>query len=128
MENGSDNDRELLAEEPLRGLREFLAKAEKPILARQWIETDVMRIYVRKSMRILEGQTLQCLDIAAIEVQEEYQGQGLFKTFVTKAHQLNPYQATCIEHAQSPYIEKWCQTNGWRIIPNTFPPSFYLPK
>ncbi|MHB8595463.1 MAG: hypothetical protein ACYDER_01480 [Ktedonobacteraceae bacterium] len=112
MENNNDNNVEFLLEEPLRELGVFLAKAEKPILARQWIEADIMRVYVRKSRRILEGQPFACLDIATIDVEEEYQHQGLFKTFVTKAHELNPFRRLVLNMRKTPLLKNGVKQMG----------------
>ncbi len=75
----------------------FLTHAEGKRMYRSWIETDIMSVYLRKSKRLLSGVMRQCLDIAAIEIEEGYQQQGLFSQFMLKVHELHPYEATYIE-------------------------------
>ena len=105
----------------------FLKEAESHRLYRAWVETEAMRVYLRKSQRPLEGVMRQCLDIATIEVEEGYRQQGLFTAFMLKAHALHSWEATYLEHA-NPIIERWCTRRGWTNDPRTFPPSFYFLK
>lgn len=52
-------------------------------LRNKWIRSDVLKIYVRKSKRLLEGQHMDCIDLASMEViEEENYGKGIFTKFL----------------------------------------------
>ncbi|SRR6266849_579113 len=108
-------------------VEDFLREAESHRIYRQWVYADTMRVYLRKSQRLLEGERRQCLDIATIEVAEGHARLGLFTAFTLKAHELHSWDATYLEHANS-IIQRWCVKRGWTNDPGTFPPSFYLLK
>lgn len=73
-------------------LKEFIESDIKNI----WIEEPNIRVYVRRSLRCLTGNTLEkCLDIASVEVDENKQRQGIFTKFLVEfeqsAKKLNRY-------------------------------------
>lgn len=77
-----------------------------------------MRVYLRKTQRIILGQVLTSLDIASIEVEERYYHRGLFSSFVIRAHETNPYQVTYLDHALNPVVRSWCIRQGWNCYAN----------
>lgn len=108
---------------------EFLeAATARRFLYRSWVETKAIRAYLRKSQRLLDGVARQCLDIASVEIADEYQQQGLFTAFVLQAHELHMWEATYIEHAYNSIIAHWCRKRGWKCDPGSDPLSFYLLK
>jgi hypothetical protein len=117
----------LLLSEIIPQVKDFLKEAESHRIYRSWVETDAMRVYLRKSQRPLAGVMRICLDIATVAVDEGYRQHGLFTAFMLKTHALHPWEATYLEHA-NPIIEQWCTKRGWTNDPRTFPPSFYLLK
>lgn len=52
---------------------------QKP-LNRVWLENEAIKLYVRKSIRLIEGQQLDFIDIASIIVNENYQNKGFFQS------------------------------------------------
>src|SRR5579864_6244189 len=82
----------------------FLDKAEICRMHRQWLENAAMRVYLRKTQRIIQRRVLTCLDIASIEIEEQYYRRGLFSSFVTKVQEMNPYQVTYLEQALNPVV------------------------
>jgi GNAT superfamily N-acetyltransferase len=100
---------------------------DHPTLRNRWIEADdVMSVYLRKAYRRASYPTIASLDIASIEVDPEYQRRGLFRTFVTEAHQRHPYRMTYLESVHTPVLERWCERHGWTLEPSSSPPSYYL--
>ncbi|MGB8346340.1 MAG: hypothetical protein WCD86_15760 [Ktedonobacteraceae bacterium] len=130
MEQESDpaNERDRLLSGIMQQFGAFLTQAETRWQYRVWLETAAMRVYVRKTRRLLAGIVRNSLDIAAIEIAEEQQGKGLFSAFMTNVHTLNPYEVTYLEHAHNPLIETWCVRHGWVADPGTSPVSFYALK
>ena len=130
MEQESDpaNERDRLLSGIMQQFGAFLIQAETRWQYRVWLETTAMRVYVRKTRRLLAGLMRNSLDIAAIEIAEEQQGKGLFSAFMEKAHSLNPYEVTYLEHAHNPLIEVWCVRHGCALDPGTSPASFYALK
>ena len=130
MERADDpiSERDWLLAGIMQQFGAFLTEADKRWQYRIWLETAAMRVYVRKTRRILAGTMRNSLDIAAIEIAEEQQGNGLFSAFMTNVHTLNPYEVTYLEHAHSPIIAEWCVRHGWVADPGTSPASFYALK
>ena len=128
MERPDVNDeREKLLAVMVPQVEDFLREAESHRIYRQWVYADTMRVYLRKSQRLLEGENRRCLDIATVEVAEGHARLGFFTAFTLKAHELHSWDATYLEHA-NPIIERWCVKRGWTNDPKTYPPSFYLLK
>lgn len=98
-----------------------------------WLQDDTMKVYVRKGFHILsQGQRVSVtLDIAAVEVEEEKRGQGYWNEFLTKAHEMNPWDATFIECVHNPRLAASLIRHGWINVPSNMPgriESFFLPK
>lgn len=106
----------------------FLAQSSRSPaqVSRAWIGTDIMRGYLRAGPRSLDGAVRSCLWIASITVSKLYRQRGLFAGFIWHMHSINPYQATLLEHATNLLVEQWCVGHGWKPVPRSFPPSFYL--
>ena len=45
----------------------------------KWVENPYIKIYTRKSIRLFNKEKIDCLDIANIEVPEDFRGQGIFE-------------------------------------------------
>lgn len=51
----------------------------------KWVNDELFKIYVRKSVRRLKGKMRICLDFASFEVMNENNyGKGIFTNFLTK--------------------------------------------
>lgn len=51
----------------------------------KWFDFNHMRVYVRKGFHYIHGRVLSTLDIANVQVDEEYQNQGRFRWFLVGA-------------------------------------------
>lgn len=116
------------SEEALRELECFLRETHHRLPARTWIETAAMHVYLRLSYRFLQGNALQCLDIATIEIHPNFRKQGLFSTFLTAAHDLHRYPVTYLEQVSNPVIVAWCQRSGWHQERDGSSLAFFLIK
>ena len=105
-------------------LTEFLNTKWPP---NQWIEEPHMRIYVRRSLRMLgnnkdgENKLTPCLDVATIEVDEEKRGKGLFTLFLSRVENeaKNLHRNVYVESIQEPRLVKFLTKRGYEFVPNT---------
>lgn len=113
-------------------LQAFLKEAEESYHARQWLADDKMKVYVRKGRHAISpGKIATTLDIASVEVDEEYQRQGVWSDFIQKAHELNPWEATYVECVHNPHLAESLLRHGWMPVsqPGLYSPeSFFMPK
>jgi N-acetylglutamate synthase-like GNAT family acetyltransferase len=85
-----------------------------------WISKDGQNVYVRKSMRNLDGPpAMWVFDIANIETPPKKQGKGRFKQFlsdVENALQGTTYEAIYIENVQVPRFADYFRRTGWTEV------------
>lgn len=109
-------------------LDKFIKDSEYRFINNLWLRDDSMSVYVRKARHVLyPGKMSLTLDIAAVEVEEKMQRQGIFTRFLSKAHALNPWEATFVENAHAPHLAKFLMTHGW-LSQHLFPESFFMLK
>lgn len=110
-------------------LEDFIEKNKNTLYCQpKWFEDDNMKVYIRKGRHVLTANKLQvCLDIAAVEVIEDKRGQGIFSSFLTKAHEINPWEATYMECVNNTDLAAFLVKNGWMMAPNS-PDCFFLIK
>lgn len=90
----------------------------------EWIHDAFMKVYVRKAFhRLRTNEILTTLDIASVEVYEEYRNQGLWTEFIHHAHLINPWEATFIECVHNSTLYKSLLRHGWSLLPEE--KSFY---
>jgi len=84
----------------------------------RWIYFTHMNVYVRKSWRnyhhiqsSLHYQT--CLDIATVDVEEDYQHTGLFKEFLTHAESINIFPLIMVENVHNPVLPEFLKSVGY---------------
>lgn len=113
----------------LEQLADFIKNTESGLRS-LWLEDDVMKVYVRKGYHVIHqgGKAAITLDIAAVEVIEEKRGQGHWADFVTKAHEMNPWEATFVECVHNPELAASLMKHGWMVAPGVAMESFFLPK
>jgi predicted acetyltransferase len=59
---------------------------------------------VRKSFRLHNGEMLRCFDIATIELEDEFRGQGFFKLFIDRFHKTNRRENIFFESVLNPKL------------------------
>jgi predicted acetyltransferase len=92
----------------------FLASSRNVASARLHIEDEFMRVYVRKSTRLLDGAKRTTLDIATVEVDEQHRGKGHFGRFLAYAEIVNPFEALYIESVLDPAQWAIYESRGFR--------------
>ena len=99
-------------------LSEFLACTDGP--ANQWIRERHMSVYVRKGRRYLEGQTMDCLDIGTVTVDERHRGKGHFTKFLLRFEQeaSRLRRLVYVESILEPRLVPFLIKRGYKFVPN----------
>lgn len=101
-------------------LNKFLASSHR----NRWLESEHLKVYVRRSQRLVNGQAYKALDIATIDA--EPTGQGIGTRFITAAHELNPFPVTFVENSLHEGLTRWLARNGW--LEHSLPYCWYKLK
>ena len=109
-------------------LSEFIKNADNSGPRNLWIEDENMKVYVRKSRRLLAGKMICALDIATISVDESKQRQGFCTNFLTEAHESNPWDATFVECVLDKNLSSSLIRRGWILKEGEETESFFMPK
>jgi hypothetical protein len=94
----------------------------------QWLETDTIKIYIRKGTHMIDGNLAKTLDIANINIDETERGQGVGTMLIDWLHQQNPFPVTHVENIQNPRLYTHLKRLGWLDVAGTEPPSVYKLK
>jgi hypothetical protein len=86
-----------------------------------WIDEKYMKVYVRRSMRLIGPDTVPCLDLATVEVDEDKRGGGVLTLFIKRfereAKKLN--RAVYVESILEPRLIPFLIKNGYAFVPMT---------
>lgn len=74
-----------------------------------------MSLYYRVTSRVIEGKRLDTLDLATVEVDEEFRGQGLFSQFLSDVEEIaKEYQRTIfVESILNPRLYGFLTRKGY---------------
>ncbi len=78
------------------------------------LQRAAFSLYVRCSLRDIEGIELVTLDIAAVQVPEKFRGRGWFRSFRQIAEALNPWHATYCEMVHNERLAAHLQSAGYK--------------
>ena len=78
------------------------------------LQRTAFALYVRCSLRDIEGIELVTLDIAAVQVPEKFRGRGWFRSFRQIAEALNPWHATYYEMVHNDRLAVHLQSAGYK--------------
>ena len=98
-------------------------------LRNAWIYERDIAIYVRRSIRFINNQSVKCLDIGSVEVVEKRRGKGVFTAFLSRfekeAKKLN--RAVFVESILEPRLVRFFIQRGYSRHPQTldFCPSMF---
>ena len=81
----------------------------------KWLKDRYLRVYVRKSRRMIEGDFLSALDIASI--QATFPGKGHGTKFLMEAERISPFAVTFVECVHNERFRGWLVRNGWARVP-----------
>ena len=89
-------------------LKEFDSFADDEI-RNQWLEVGKARVYVRKSIKFLEGQTYKCYDIANVEIEIPNEGifTGFLQQILDKYNRSNFYVESILNPAMTHILKKF---------------------
>lgn len=68
-------------------------------LKNAWLAEKHIQVYVRRSVRMIEGEMVPCLDISSVEVDEDMRGIGIFTGFLKR------FEEAAKEMGRPVYIE-----------------------
>ena len=80
-----------------------------------WISDNLIHVYIRCRMRVIEDEPRITLDIGNIEVSENYRRRGVFKNFLTYAHMINPWDATYVENVTNGILWIYLEKENWNL-------------
>jgi hypothetical protein len=108
----------------IKALAEFIKQDRFPHNC--WLSGSDMQVYVRKSMRFLDGKQYVMLDIGNVEVRKK--GKGKFTKFLQEAEGLNPWHGVYVENVFMPRFQVFFLKQGYIQATKEFAPSFYKMK
>ena len=99
-------------------LSEFLADEK---LRNAWIDELNMKVYVRRSMRMIGDEVYKCLDIGSVEVDEDKTGKGIFTKFLARFEQEAKKigRVIFIESILNPRLYQYLLKNGYKTAPRS---------
>lgn len=98
-------------------LNDFLTGTDR----NAWIDERHMKVYVRKSTRIIGTAAGFFLDLASVEVDEDKRGGGVLTLFIKRfereAKRLN--RGVFVESILEPRLIPFLTKNGYAFVPHT---------
>lgn len=106
---------------------DVLCTQNSPIPQRIWVYGDEGKVYIRTTQRMIApGEIHPTIDLATIEIDEEFQNQGVFKEILQmveqKAQQYN--RTVFLENVINEVLIQPLQNYGYSMVDDSFPPSF----
>ena len=72
----------------------------------QWLDDGVIKLYIRKSKRFINGEFIDFIDIANISVDENHQNVGIFREFMSLLISKYPHVNIYVESILNSYVTK----------------------
>lgn len=92
----------------------------------QWVYADDGKLFIRLTNRYINNEVIPSIDVANIEIDEEYQGKGLFKELLSeieiKAEQLG--RCVYVESVLNDMLINVLPRYGYEEVHGSIPPSF----
>lgn len=94
---------------------------------RIWVYGNEGKAYIRTTRRLIApGEIAPTIDLATVEIDEEFQNQGVFKELLQmveqKAQQYN--RAVFLENVLNEVLIAPLQKYGYTMLADSYPPSF----
>lgn len=108
--------------QPFQALDDFLLKNVAMPVARQHLYMEHIRVYVRLTTRRMGEAIGRTLDLADIEVDDDYRGQGIFRRFLDHAEKLACRQgmSVYVESILNPWVIEALQRRDYEFNGGTF--------
>lgn len=100
---------------------------DSPKIRNTWIYERDIKVYVRRSTRYIDGNSVLCLDIASVEVLEKRRGQGLFKAFLNRVEKAAAAmnREVFVESILEPRLLQFLLKRNYTLVPNSIPPCVH---
>ena len=87
------------------------------------IDEPNLRVYVRKSNRVLDSTVVACLDIGNVTVKEKRRGQGVFSAFLGRFEEAarTSNRAVLVESIMEPRLYAFLLRRGYRDTLHSHP-------
>lgn len=118
----------------MRSIQDITGFLDQPLSAHrssfnEWVKIPRLRlqVYLRRSLRPIEGQIRQTLEVATIQVQERYRRKGFARTFYGEVEAEASKRGLTVfaENSTLPFMQARHQKAGY--LPYEFAPDcFYL--
>ena len=107
-------------------LQELPILLNKKFMANTWVYGDEGQVYIRVTKRVLNGNLHHTIDVATVDVDEEYQGKGVFRSL------LQAVEEFAAQHERSVFLESVLNEQlldvlpryGYQSVENSCPPCF----
>lgn len=106
---------------------DVLCTKNSPIPQRMWVYGTEGKVYIRTTQRMTSpGQIQPTIDLATVEIDEEFQNQGVFKQILQLVeHKAMQYNRTVfLENVINEVLIQPLQNYGYTMLEESFPPSF----
>lgn len=106
---------------------DVLCTKNSPIPQRMWVYGNEGKVYIRTTQRMTSpGQIQPTIDLATVEIDEEFQNQGVFKQILQLVeHKAMQYNRTVfLENVINEVLIQPLQNYGYTMLEESFPPSF----
>lgn len=100
---------------------------DSPKIRNIWIRERDIKVYVRRSNRIIDGNLVSCLDIASVEINERRRGQGIFKAFLNRVEKAaaSMNREVFVESILEPRLLQFLLKRDYTLVPNSIPPCVH---
>jgi GNAT superfamily N-acetyltransferase len=97
-------------------------------LKNDWIGSIKFHVYVRKSVRFINGVRRTSFDIANINVATKYRGKGLFTKWLSEVEmEVSAFGIECIfvESILNARLITFLEKHGYSPVQGSYPPSMF---
>ena len=87
------------------------------------IEDNGIIVGLRQRTNLYDGD---CLTIHVVELPEEIQNKGWFKSFLKLCCESNPWNDVVIEDVKNPHLLAFCQKHNFKVLADFFPDTYIV--
>jgi hypothetical protein len=106
-------------------LERFLSRGPSRQCYTAWITHGVVRVYLRRFFRHIEGEVREVIDLANVEVNRHKRGQGVFTAFLDELEAKLPVEWLYIENAHDGRFSEFFLRKGFTRDTRYEEPCFY---
>ncbi|EBS6278942.1 hypothetical protein D4F70_05705 [Salmonella enterica subsp. enterica serovar Weltevreden] len=87
------------------------------------IEENGIIVGLRQSSNLYDGD---CLTIHVVQLPEEIQHKGWFKSFLRLCCETNPWRDVVIESVENPHLRAFCKKHDFKVLADFFPDTYIV--